>query len=191
MFSRRKKNKKQRSESTKPTSQVGTDINVLLRLIEKSDTKNPAVLLAAECLKDLPVTVAVNLGIQLARTQKCLLIDLDLKRDSLATVFDVDSSTIDISLQLAPVSTTVDNLAIWPARFFSLINQMNLKQLLKSTEGKYNHILLYAPYLPALIDRKQIAVHSKQAILFSKNGSMSNSLTELLGNHSCKILNAG
>jgi len=135
----------------------------------------------------LPVTIAVHLGIHLARTRTCLIIDLDVKRNSLATVFEIDSS-IDLTLTLNPLPTALENLSVWPARFFSLSRQMNLKALLDSSAKKYDYILMYAPYLPALTDRKQIAALSGQAIVFGEVQNGESPLRDLLKSSNCKIL---
>lgn len=188
MFRKRKK-KTKKIPSEKASSSTGdkAETDVLAIKIKSIKKSRRVVLLAAERLSDLPVTVAVHLGLHLANSKRCLVIDLDIKRDSLATVFDIDSSSIDITLKLLPLSTAVDNLSIWPARFFGLLRQMNLKDLIESAEIKFDTILLYAPYLPALVDRRQIASLCDQAIVFSSENKNSN-LYQLLENSKCKIL---
>jgi hypothetical protein len=152
-----------------------------------NNSSNP-VLLAACRLSDLPVTIPVNLAVSLAGTGKCLLIDLDSKRDALAKVFEIDSSKIDRDLKIAPVQTEFENLSIWPARYFNLLKQMNLRSLLDTANKKYNHILLYAPYLTVLADRKQIASCSKHAVIFCKDSKKKTQLQDLLKVCNCKIL---
>ena len=145
------------------------------------------MLLAANNLADLPVTIPVNLAVSLAQTGKCLLIDLDSKRDALAKVFGVDSSKLDRDLKISPVQTEFENLSIWPAQYFDLLKQMNLRLLLDSAK-KYDHILLYAPYLTVLADRKQIASCSKHAVIFCNNSENKTQLRELLKTCNCKIV---
>ena len=146
------------------------------------------MLLAASGLTDLPVTIPVNLAVSLAGTGKCLLIDLDSKRDALAKVFEVDSSKIETHLKMSPVPTEFENLSVWPARYFDLLKQMNLRSLLDAANKKYDHILLYAPYLTVLADRKQIAFCSKQAVIFCKDSEKATQLRRLLKTCDCEIL---
>jgi Mrp family chromosome partitioning ATPase len=161
------------------------DIHQILKVLQKS---NRPVLLAGSGLADLPVTIPVNLAVSLAETGKCLLIDLDSKRDALAKVFEVDSSKIQTDLKISPIPTEFENLAVWPARYFDLLKQMNLRSLLDAASKKYDHILLYAPYLTVLADRKQIAFCSKNAIIFCKDSERTERLRRLLKTCDCEIL---
>ena len=179
---------KKRGGGPKPKKKLvsqNADIQETLKLLQNS---NGPVLLAASGLADLPVTIPVNLAVSLAGTGKCLLIDLDSKRDALAKVFEVDSEKIETHLKISPVSTKFENLSIWPARYFDLLKQMNLRSLLEAANKKYDHILLYAPYLTVLADRKQIASCSKQAIVFCKHAEETTQLHHLLKTCDCKIL---
>ena len=188
MFLRRKKKKKDCPSVTgSVTGRIGTDTTGLAEILEKKAVRGQPVLLAAECLADLPVTVAIHLGIHLARSQTCLMIDLDIKRDSLALVFEIDAS-IDSTLKLKPLPTALENLSVWPARFFSLSHQMNLKALLESAGKHYDYVLLYAPYLPALADRKQIAALSGHVVVFSGGNNKDAPLRRLLKSCNCRIL---
>ncbi|MFZ9032444.1 MAG: hypothetical protein ACO21J_00615 [Anaerohalosphaeraceae bacterium] len=171
----------------KPISQ-NADIHQILNVLQKSNGQVRPVLLAASGLADLPVTIPVNLAVSLSNTGKCLLIDLDSKRDALAKVFEVDSSKIEPHLKISPVPTEFDNLSVWPARYFDLLKQMDLRSLLDSASQKYDHILLYAPYLTVLADRKLIASCSKQAILLCKDIERREQLSRLLKKCDCEIL---
>ncbi len=182
------KSTKKRNAPSKPNKQSipqNAGIQQILEVLQKS---NSLVLLAASGLTDLPVTIPVNLAVSLAGTGSCLLIDLDSKRDALAKVFEVDSSKIETHLKISPVPTEFKNLSVWPARYFDLLKQMNLRSLLDAANKKYDHILLYAPYLTVLADRKQIASCSKQAIIFCKDDEKSTQLRRLLKTCDCKIL---
>jgi hypothetical protein len=82
----------------------------------------------------------------------------------------------------------MENLDLWPARFFDQLHYMNLRLLLDAASQKYDHILLYAPYLPVLPDRKQIASCAKQAIVFSKTKDTNAPLYQLLSACKCKVV---
>ena len=177
-------NQKPKKQPVSQNASQNTDTQKILKVLQNST--NP-VLLAANNLADLPVTIPVNLAVSLAQTGKCLLIDLDSKRDALAKVFGVDSSKLDRDLKISPVQTEFENLSIWPAQYFDLLKQMNLRLLLDSAK-KYDHILLYAPYLTVLADRKQIASCSKHAVIFCNNSENKTQLRELLKTCNCKIV---
>jgi len=183
----RKKRKGVVKLEKQPISQ-NADIQQILKVLQKPNGQMRPVLLAASGLADLPVTIPVNLAVSLSNTGKCLLIDLDSKRDALAKVFEVDSSKIEPHLKISPVPTEFDNLSVWPARYFDLLKQMDLRSLLDSASQKYDHILLYAPYLTVLADRKLIASCSKQAILLCKDIERREQLSRLLKKCDCEIL---
>lgn len=164
------------------------DIQQILKVLPKANGRVQPVLLAAGGLADLPVTIPVNLAVSLAGSGKCLLIDFDSKRDALAKVFEIDSSKLQPHLKTLPLPTEFENLSIWPARYFDLLKQMNLRSLLDSAGRQYDHILLYAPYLTVLPDRKQIAFCSKQAIVFCKGNEKNEHMHGLLKAYNCEIL---
>ncbi len=182
------KKRKGRSKPDKQPASQNADIQKILQVLRKSNSPVRPVLLAASGLTDLPVTIPINLAVSLSRTGKCLLIDLDSKRDALAKVFEVDSGKIEADLKISPIPTEFENLSIWPARYFDLLKQMNLRSLLDAAGKKYDHILLYAPYLTVLTDRKQIAFCSKQAVIFCKDREKTTQLRHLLKTCNCEIL---
>jgi Mrp family chromosome partitioning ATPase len=165
----RKKRKGVVKLEKQPISQ-NADIQQILKVLQKPNGQMRPVLLAASGLADLPVTIPVNLAVSLSNTGKCLLIDLDTH------------------LKISPVPTEFDNLSVWPARYFDLLKQMDLRSLLDSASQKYDHILLYAPYLTVLADRKLIASCSKQAILLCKDIERREQLSRLLKKCDCEIL---
>lgn len=164
------------------------DVPSLVRAIEKLSSRSKAVLLAANSVADLPVTVPINLAIQMAKKGKCLLIDLDLNRDSVAKVFEADASKPDANFYTTSLPTSIDNLYIWPAGHFEKSRQMNLGVLLREAQKRYDTILLYAPYLTTLADRKQIAGCIKQAFVFGPPAEKGDRLTALLKKYNCAIL---
>jgi Na+-transporting methylmalonyl-CoA/oxaloacetate decarboxylase gamma subunit len=183
----RRKGKAELKPEKQPISQKA-DIQKILKVLQKSNGRVRPVLLAASGLADLPVTIPVNLAVSLASTGKCLLIDLDSKRDALAKVFEVDSSKFETHLKVTPLPTEFENLSVWPARYFDLLKQMNLRSLLDAVGKQYDYILLYAPYLTVLADRKQIAFCSKQAIIFCEDSERTAHLRRLLKTCDCEIL---
>jgi hypothetical protein len=182
---------KKKKKDLKPNpdfASQGTDGQPLLDLFKQLNGASHTVLLAADRIHNLPVTIPINLAIRLAEKGTCLLIDFDNKRDAMAKVFEIDTSTISRDLKVRPVPTAVENLEIWPARYFDHLRHVNLNVLLEAANKKYDHILLYAPYLPVLPDRKQIAFCSKQAIVFSKHPDTDSGILGLLEACKCKIM---
>jgi len=164
------------------------DIPTLAGKIERLNGRPVAVLLAASSISDLPVTVPVNLAIQLSKKGKCLLIDLDLNRDPVARVFELPPSGPQAGFHLSSLPSSIDNLYIWPARHFEALHQMNLRVILQEAQKKYDYTLLYAPYLTTLADRKQIAGCVKQAFVFGKPGDKDDRLITLLEANKCRIV---
>lgn len=188
---RNKKKKKPASAAvTLQATAPDATIQSILETLTPQNGQPQPLLLAASRLSDLPVTIPINLAIHLAGQGTCLLIDLDSKRDALAQVFDVDSSRMGTHLRVSPVQTSFENLSIWPARYFDLLKHTNLQLLLNAASKKYDHTLLYAPYLTVLADRKQIAYCSKRAVVFCKQSEQpaQDHLRRLLKVCNCKIL---
>jgi len=164
------------------------DIAALLNSIQSISRPRPCILLAAVHHRDLPVTIPIRLAIQLAQKGPCLLIDLDTRRDAVARAFDIHSAEFSPHLKLSPIQTDIDNLWIWPAQYFDLLRQMNLRSLLEYAGTKYQTILLYAPTLTTLPDRRQIAACSQYAIVFKGGHSNHSILNSLLQACRCRIL---
>lgn len=185
-----KKEKKQASRKPAPQQKSNPDAELdgMLKRISKLKASSKCILLAAERISDLPVTVPVKLAAALSENGPCLLIDLDSKRNALAKVFDVDSSHIDINLKVSPLPTPLPDVQLWPAEYFDLLKQMNLRSLIESAQKKYNSIILYAPYLSTLADRKQIACCAGNAILFEAAQEKQSNLELLLKTCKCSLL---
>lgn len=156
--------------------------------IEQLNGSSQSILLAAARIDDLPVTIPINLAIDLSQKGTCLLIDFDFKRDAMAKAFSVNSSKVGPDLIVRPITTPIENLEIWAAGFFSCYKQMNLKMLIDTARKRYDFIILYAPYLPVLPDRKQIAYWSGQAIMFAHETDTDSPLLRLLQSQNCKIV---
>ena len=152
----------------------------------KPNGRTRKILLAAGSLHDLPVTIPVNAGVQLAAVCKCLLIDLDTKRDALARVFEIAPAPCTAAPM--PMPTPIENLHIWPAHYFSQLRQMDLKAVLSSAQQKYDVILLNAPYLATHPDRMQIVRCAESAVMFARDKQAAEALRQLLETGSCKIL---
>lgn len=135
----------------------------------------------------LPVTIPVNTAIGLAKEKyRCLLIDVDMRRDAVAKVFGLD--TEQSSLSARAEQTVFENLCIWPAHKFSQSKQMNLEEIVEKAEDKFDFILLNAPALVNNLDRKQIISAAQAAFLCTKETSEENKLNELIGSSKCRVI---
>lgn len=158
----------------------------LLKAIGKRNGRPHTILLAAASLRDLPATIPVNTAIRLAADRKCLLIDLDTRRDALAHVFDVACQTQYAAL--SPAKTSIDNLDLWPANYFSRLRQMDLKAVLSAAKQTYDVIILNAPHLATHPDCRRIARCAGSAILFAKDKQAAQALEQILNDGACRIL---
>jgi len=100
----------------------------IAELIEcKSGVQAKTILMGAENVAELPVTVPVNIAMHLAqKDRKCLLIDLDLERGAISKVFDIDAGASSDEAQTKTITaetpTCVSNLWVWPASNFGKSN---------------------------------------------------------------------
>ncbi|UCC22885.1 MAG: FHIPEP family type III secretion protein [Planctomycetota bacterium] len=183
--------------------------NAITDLIE-SDSGDGAktILMAAESTEALPVTVPVNIAMRLARKgQRCLLVDFDLQRDAVASVFDIDYGDANDSAKreiLATGSPTcIKNLWVWSvSRIIKADedsdnrNLINIKQALAGLKKQYDRVFVYAPAIGRLDDLQNVAACSKAAILFGGEPELSDaagdsSLSDfykLLTDCGCKVL---
>lgn len=150
--------------------------------------KTKSVLLAGAGLESLPVTIAVKASIDLAKSgKKCLLVDLDTRRNAAAKVFDIHSENIKTP-RPKPVATVIENLSLWPAEFFVRFARMNLQHIVQSSTEHYEVILINAPYLDGHPDRKLIASSAEYGLIFCQKPQQLERLTQLLGVCNCKVL---
>lgn len=164
----------------------------IIRRIKQAKKKYKSILFASAEMDALPVTIPVNTAIGLAKEkQRCLLIDLDLRRDAVAKVFGLDAEQSGLSPR--SVQTEFENLRIWPAHKFSQSKQMNIvdiveKGLDKKSLQKFDFILINAPALVASIDRKQIIAAAQAAFVCAKDTSEKKKLDELIKPSDCRII---
>ena len=158
--------------------------DAIAELIEsKSDNETKTILMAAESVEELPVTVPVNIAMRLAQREKrCLLIDLDLERDAIAKVFDIDSAKRDDKAQKDGIETCISNLYVWPASQLAGTNKdngesntKNIKHIITRLESRYDRLIVYAPNVKLLADSDKIAGRIRAAMLFGREGESESS----------------
>jgi len=155
--------------------------------IKQVGNKYKSILFASVEPGALPVTIPVNVAITLAKNKKrCLLVDLDLKRNAVAEVFEIN--TTQNSFSPKAVQTEFDNLWIWPAHNFTSSKQMNIKAIVQNAQEKFDFILINAPSLVSSPDRRQIVSAARAAFICTKNASEVSKLTELTKPSNCMVI---
>ena len=137
------------------------------------------VLFAADGIDDLPVTVAVNVGIRLAQEDlRTLLIDADGERNAIVRVFDVEAGASEKD----SVETCIENLFVWT------IAKGCKGSLFKKMIRSCDRVVIYAPNLGSSNIGRAIAGLSKNAIVFSKKTEYDDKLSALLKAGKCQLL---
>ena len=169
--------------------QADKNYEIITDRIKRVQKKYKSILFAAPNLASLPVTIPVNVAIQLAEQGKrCLLVDLDLRRDAIAKAFEVGTEGSENSLRVRAFQTGVKNLWVLPAHSFARLKQMNIKPIVTKALEKFDFVFINAPCLAASLDRKQIASAAQAAIIFSKSVAEATSLAQLMKSSNCALI---
>ncbi|MFA5238598.1 MAG: hypothetical protein WC476_02665 [Phycisphaerae bacterium] len=160
----------------------------VVKRIKKVRRKYKSILFTSVEPGILPVTIPVNAAIALAKNKKrCLLIDLDFKRDAIAQVFGL--AVEQGSLRAKAVQTEIENLWVWPSYNFSQAKLMNVAEIVeKAIDNKFDFVLINAPSILNSPDRKQIISAARAAFICTKNQAERKKLTELIKPTDCTII---
>jgi Mrp family chromosome partitioning ATPase len=164
----------------------------IIKRIKRVKKKYKSILFTSIETGALPVTIPVNVAIGLAKNKKrCLLIDLDLRRDAVAKVFGLAAE--QGGLRAKAVQTEIENLWVWPGHNFSQLKQMNVTEIVekaldKKSLDKFDFVLINAPSLVSSPDRKQIISAARAAFICTKDTSETKKLTELIKPLDCTII---
>jgi hypothetical protein len=163
----------------------------IAKLIENksTNTTNKVILIAAEKIEELPVTIPVNIAMRLAQDNKnCLLIDLDLERNAISKVFDVYSN----NMSSEAIAASIKGLWIWPGPWFTGNNKNNIKKIIAPLKDRYDYLIIYAPSIKLLADYEGIAGCINSVMLFGAEGKSGNSTMDdfhkLLAGYGCEFL---
>jgi Mrp family chromosome partitioning ATPase len=155
--------------------------------IKRAGKRYKSILFVSVGPETLPVTIPVNTAIGLAKNSKrCLLIDLDLKRDAVAAAFGLCGR--ENSPRLGAVQTEFENLWVWPGRNFAQSKQMNIKQIVQKALSRFDFILINAPSLVSSPDRRQIISAGQAAFICTKDASEATKLSELIKPSDCTVI---
>ncbi len=130
-------------------------------------------------------TTALNLATTCARAgERVLLIDVDLRRPSLAEVFDAQEPNVglvdvlrgDMPWPQAVIRTDVPNLNFLPAGDptgvpVEVLGTLELRQLLKAVTGQYHRVILDGPAVLGLADCRMLGRVVDAAILVVRCGA--------------------
>ena len=155
--------------------------------IERVERKYRSILFASVNLGSLPVTIPVNVAVELAKSKKrCLLIDLDLRRDAVAKAFELDAQYGGVCCKA--VQTEFEGLWVWPGHSFTQLRQMNVKMIVQSALDRFDFILINAPSLVSSPDRRQIVSAAQAAFICAKDAPEAARLTELIKPSGCMTI---
>lgn len=164
----------------------------IIKRIKRVKKKYKSILFTSIEAEALPVTLPVNVAIGLAKEKsRCLLIDLDLRRDAVAKVFGFDAE--QGGLRAKAVQTEIENLWVWPSHNFTKLRQMNImgiveRALDRKSQDRFDLILINAPSVVNSPDRKQIISAAEAAFICTKDKSERNKLVELIKPLYCTII---
>lgn len=165
------------------------DYRVITERILGLSKKCKSILFAGSDPDALPITIPVNVAIQLAEKGKsCLLIDLDLKRDALAQVFEISDKQINQYLMPRAMTTNFPNLFIWPGRHFIRTRLMNIAEIVDTTVKDTDIVLMNAPAVRTSPDRSLILAACQACCLFSGKEAASEEMFRLIKSSSCTLI---
>ena len=175
------------TDSVNECSESRTCEEKLLHTIETLSRAPKTVLLAAAGLEYMPVTVPIRIAMEVsAKKQRCLLIDLDTRRNAVWKAFGLEAH--HSSTAASPIPSGIRNLSVLPALYFEQNKVMNIGSITRSAEKQYDLILINAPYLDGHPDRKMITSSAQYAFVFAKEPSQIDRLQQLCNSGHCKVL---
>ena len=170
-----------------PPQEAQKKYDIIIRRINQAGKKCRNILFASPEPAALPVTVPVNTAIGLARGKKsCLLIDLDLDRNAVAKVFELNIEESDMHPRA--IKTNIENLWVWPACYFTRLKHMNIKEIVQKALDKFDTVVINAPTLAASCDRRQIISAADAAFICAKDMSDAAELLQLMKELDCKVI---
>jgi len=167
--------------------QLQVNYDSIIKLIKRNAKKHKSIIFTSMDIDSLPVTLPTNVAIKLAKSNKrCLLIDLDLKRDAIAKAFELDADKYGVHLKA--LKTSCENLWVLPGHSFVRSKQMNIKGIVQKAVEKFDFVLINAPALVTSPDRKLIISTAKAAFICSNKSSQTTPLDKMIKASGCKVL---
>jgi hypothetical protein len=152
-----------------------TDPRALARRILEISASPSVILMTSEQYDCLSVTVPVQTAMELVRQKKrCLLIDLDLPRNPIAQVFELESlPALD---RPRPIQTPFKDLHVWPTIYFNSDWSIPPGKVVAAAAGAYDVVLIYAPLLGQSPLLQPAAAACQCALLFHPANDFSHGL---------------
>jgi len=169
-------------------------------IISRCRSNTRTLLMGAEGTKTVPVTIPINVAIQLAKKDhRCLLIDLDYQRDSVARVFELHTHILDEHISsghtITGIPTCVRNLWIYPSCWLTenshnvtTLDCTKINQIITHLKIKYDYIIIYSPNLKEHHSCELIGECIDGAMLFGKHSLNLRKAFELMERFECEIL---
>lgn len=166
-----------------------TDYELITERLMKIEGKYTTVLFAASSVNCLPITIPVNVGVYLAQSGKrCLLIDMDIKRNAIAKAFEIDEQAAAHLDRPRGHKTSFDNLRLWPAHNFAHKNAPILADIVEGAKNEFDFVIISAPNLGDNPNQTQIAAASDCAFIFAQNADDATKLSSLMKPAKCSII---
>jgi Mrp family chromosome partitioning ATPase len=185
-------------EETESTQEKGDGITLVLdefediedyygkivKLVCDAPKSSSAILFAAESVDELPVTVAVNVGIKSVQEGfRTLLIDGDPEREAVAMVFDVKPE----NAAKDSVETCIGDLFVWTAGKGDEKGP-SVSDMISGMASKYERVIVYCPNMQGAGVGNAAAAACDGAIVFSEDGEVNEELAEVLKKNGCKVI---
>ena len=122
------------------------------------------------------------------KAKKCLLIDLDLKRNAVAKAFNIEDKLNTKQLRPMSYKTFSENLFVWPSHNFVRSGHMDIIQLVQAAIVKFDYVLISCPCLDKSPDRRPIAAAADHNIIFTKNDTHTERLTSIISSSNSNVL---
>ncbi len=160
--------------------------NVRASLLGAERPEQPIVTLLVTSAKaaEGKSTTALNLAATCARAgERTILVDCDLRRPSLAEVFDADPSIglVDVLQGIMPwqravVRTDIPNLSFLPAGDMTgvpieILGSLELRQLIAALAGHYHRVILDGPAVLGLADCRMLGQVVDATLLVVRSGA--------------------
>lgn len=154
--------------------------------LRKSMGKRGVFLIGSAHPGILPPQVLFKLAASLSEKRKCLIIEGDLKNNSLSK--SIGHKRPDTLIQKQLVNTQFENVKLWPAYNFTHFQHMNFAGVIRRAEDNYDYILLYAPDLDGGMACRSIVSSVEKAVIFQQEGLEGQELYKFMGGMQCKII---
>ena len=167
-----------------------SDYAAIAELIEQKCTPGGVTLMASDSIDELSVTVPVNAMMHLAaKGRRCLLVDLDVERNSILNVFDIEKTTVDIDPERAAIASGIDNIEV------TAISKDDIGAvggIIGHLKDNYDCIIVYAPDMRAVSDPELLAENSRVAMLFGPDRQVASvfisDLRKMLLHRGCEVV---